>query len=181
MANCLATFKAQPSLTKQQYKLQIKEKSSFSFLINVKELLNRQYTKIQLKSIIEKILKYLIINVDLESGKLLYSSHKPLGQTTKQPLTNFEHQKPWKYKQLWGLKRDPCCLWKKISVKFQFHALTIMLYILARCCREIFKTRLWYYSTRKVKSYTRQDGAKMYGKKRNFWYDQVILLKLICI
>ena len=38
------------------------------------------------------------------------------GQTTKQPLSNFELGKPWKYKQLWGLRPDPSCLWKKISV-----------------------------------------------------------------
>ena len=29
--------------------------------------------------------------------------HMSLGQITKQPLSNFESQTPWKYKQLWGL------------------------------------------------------------------------------
>ena len=29
-----------------------------------------------------------------------------LGQSTKQPLSNFEPWKPWKYKQLWGLRPD---------------------------------------------------------------------------
>ena len=36
-----------------------------------------------------------------------------LGETTKQPLSNFEPQEPWKYKQLWGLRTDPSCLLKK--------------------------------------------------------------------
>ena len=32
--------------------------------------------------------------------------HKVLVQTTKQPLSNFEPKKPWKYKQIWGLRPD---------------------------------------------------------------------------
>ena len=40
--------------------------------------------------------------------------HTLHGQTTKQPLSNFELQKSWKYNQLWGLRPDPCCLWKKL-------------------------------------------------------------------
>ena len=32
------------------------------------------------------------------------------GRTTKQPLSNFEPWKFWKYKQLWGLGPDPSCL-----------------------------------------------------------------------
>ena len=43
--------------------------------------------------------------------------HRLFGQTTKQPLNNFEPWKPWKYKQLWGLMPDPSCLEKKISVR----------------------------------------------------------------
>ena len=42
--------------------------------------------------------------------------HRSFGQTTKQPLNNFEPQKPWKYKQFWGLGPDPRCL-EKISVR----------------------------------------------------------------
>ena len=42
MANCEATFKAQPFFTKQQQKQQIKEKWGFPFVINVKQLLNGQ-------------------------------------------------------------------------------------------------------------------------------------------
>ena len=38
------------------------------------------------------------------------------GKTTKQPLSNFEPEKPLKYKQLWGLRPDPSCLWIKINV-----------------------------------------------------------------
>ena len=34
----------------------------------------------------------------------------------KQPLSNFEPKKPWKYKQRWPLRPDPSCLWIKISV-----------------------------------------------------------------
>ena len=43
--------------------------------------------------------------------------HRLFVQTTKQPLNNFEPQKPWKYKQFWGLRPDPSCLEKKISVR----------------------------------------------------------------
>ena len=39
--------------------------------------------------------------------------YRLFGQTTKQPLSNFEPRKPWKFKQLWGLKPDPNYLWKK--------------------------------------------------------------------
>ena len=42
--------------------------------------------------------------------------HRLFGQTTKQPLNNFEPQKPWKYKQFWGLRPDPSSL-EKISVR----------------------------------------------------------------
>ena len=43
--------------------------------------------------------------------------HRLFGQTTKQPLNNFEPQKPWKYKQFWGLWPDPSCLENKIRVR----------------------------------------------------------------
>ena len=43
--------------------------------------------------------------------------HRLFDQTTKQPLNNFEPQKPWKYNQFWGLRPDPSCLEKKISVR----------------------------------------------------------------
>ena len=33
--------------------------------------------------------------------------HKLFDQFTKHSLNTFEPQKPWKYKQLWGLKPDP--------------------------------------------------------------------------
>ena len=67
-----------------------------------------------LKSIIRKILKSVIINIDFESCKLLHSRrHRLVGQTTKQPLSNFEAQKTLKYKQLSGLRLDPSCLLKK--------------------------------------------------------------------
>ena len=35
--------------------------------------------------------------------------HRLVGQTTKQPLNNFEHQKPWKCKQFRGMRPDPSC------------------------------------------------------------------------
>ena len=41
----------------------------------------------------------------------------PRKQTTMQPLNNFEPKKPWKYKQFWGLRPDPSCLGKKVSVR----------------------------------------------------------------
>ena len=40
--------------------------------------------------------------------------HRLLGQTTNQPLNNFELRKLWKYKQLWGLRPDSSCLYKKV-------------------------------------------------------------------
>ena len=45
------------------------------------------------------------------------SRHLLFGQTTKQPVNNFETQKPWKYKQFWGIRPDPSCLEKKVSVR----------------------------------------------------------------
>ena len=38
------------------------------------------------------------------------------GQTTKQPLCNFEPWKPWKYKQLWGLVPEPSTLQKRAII-----------------------------------------------------------------
>ena len=47
--------------------------------------------------------------------------HRLLGQTTKQPLSNLEAQKPWKYKQLWGLKPDlRKCYCEKIALIVMF-------------------------------------------------------------
>ena len=44
----------------------------------------------------------------------MYSSRTEVtGQITKQPLSNFEPQKPWQCKQVWGLRSDPSCLYKK--------------------------------------------------------------------
>ena len=47
--------------------------------------------------------------------------HMFFGQTTKQPLKNFEPQKPWKHKHFWGLRSDPSCLeknkYKKIKAE----------------------------------------------------------------
>ena len=42
--------------------------------------------------------------------------HRLLGQTTKLLLNKSEAQKPWKFKQLWGLWPDPNYLLKRISV-----------------------------------------------------------------
>ena len=56
----------------------------------------------------------MILNIGFESSKLLYfCRHRLLGQTVKQPLSNFEPQTASKYKQLRGLKPDPSCLSKK--------------------------------------------------------------------
>ena len=43
--------------------------------------------------------------------------HRLLGQTTKQPLSNFVPQKPGKYKQLWGWGLT-LVAYKKISEKW---------------------------------------------------------------
>ena len=62
------------------------------------------------KSIIEKISKAMIINIDFGSENYCIPwRHRLLGQTTKQPLSNSEPQKSWKYKQLWGLSHDLSC------------------------------------------------------------------------
>ena len=45
-----------------------------------------------------------------------YFKNRLFGQTTKQPLNNSEPQNPWKNKHLWGLRPDPSCLEKKISL-----------------------------------------------------------------
>ena len=42
--------------------------------------------------------------------------HRLVGQTTRQPLSNFKPLKPWKYKQLSGLRPDASCLLKTLSV-----------------------------------------------------------------
>ena len=64
-------LRAQPSFSKQHYKLQIKEKWNFSFLIKVKQLLNRQYTKIELSQkhyqenskITNQVYRFLILKI----------------------------------------------------------------------------------------------------------------------
>ena len=50
--------------------------------------------------------------------------HRLFGQTTKQPLSNFEPQKPRKYKQFWGLRPNPSSLgkkwvWEKSKIKVE--------------------------------------------------------------
>ena len=53
----------------------------------------------------------------LNPGNYSISHRKRLlGQTTKPPLSNFGAQKPWKYKQLWGMSPDPSCFIKKKNV-----------------------------------------------------------------
>ena len=65
-----------------------------------------------------KILKSLIVDVDFESWNYcIPRRHRLVGQTTKQPLSNFEPKKSWKYKQLWELrdyisKKGPASLLK---------------------------------------------------------------------
>ena len=49
-------------------------------------------------NIFEKILKLLIVNVDFESSDYcIPDRHRLLGQTSEQPLSNFELKKPCKY------------------------------------------------------------------------------------
>ena len=43
----------------------------------------------------------------------IYFLFAEFGQTFKQLLNNFQHQKPSNYKQLWGLRPDPICVYKK--------------------------------------------------------------------
>ena len=62
------------------------------------------------QSIINTILKSISI-LNLENY-CIRCRHRLFGQTTKQPLNNFEPQKSWKYKQFWGLRLDPSCLEK---------------------------------------------------------------------
>ena len=90
------------------YYAAIKEqKWSFSFVINVKLIWNRQCTKIQLsqKHYMEKfkITDHKHLNPASHCNSWRY---RLLGQTTKKPLSNFEPRKPWKYKQLSGLSPE---------------------------------------------------------------------------
>ena len=62
------------------------------------------------KTFLGKILKSLI-NINFKSWNYcIPHRHRLLGQASKQPLSNFEPKKPWKYKQLLGLRPDPSCL-----------------------------------------------------------------------
>ena len=47
--------------------------------------------------------------------KIILDRHSLFGQTTKQPLGNFEPQKTWKYQELWVLRSDPNCLQKNVA------------------------------------------------------------------
>ena len=97
-----------------------KRKVEFLFCNKCKVAVKLTYTKIQLsqkhywvniKMIDHKyrfwILKILVLLADIDCL---------LDQTTKQPLSNLEPRKPWTCKQLWGLRPDPSCLLKKLSV-----------------------------------------------------------------
>ena len=55
--------------------------------------------------------------------------HRLFGETTKQPLNNFEPKKPWKYKQFWGNRPDASCLKKKINVR-KIKAELLMQYVM---------------------------------------------------
>ena len=74
--------------------------------IAVKPTIHQNSVSNCLKNIFEKIFKSMIINVEFESWNY-YIPHRYrlLGQTTKQPLNNFEPKKTWKYKDFegWGL------------------------------------------------------------------------------
>ena len=52
--------------------------------------------------------------MNLENYSILHR-HRLFGQTTKEPLKNFEPKKPWKYKQFWALRPDPSV--RKIKVE----------------------------------------------------------------
>ena len=55
--------------------------------------------------------------------------HRLFRQTTKQPLSNFEPQKSWKYKHLWVLRHDPSCLQKSVvSYNFSFYVVQTFFY-----------------------------------------------------
>ena len=108
-------------------KLHIKEKWSFSFVINVKYLLNRQHIKIQkFQKHLGKLKKHW-----LYTDYCILRKHSLLGQTTEQPLNNFGPQKLWKYKQLWGMilvayKKMLRAKWaSKLYLKFIFQRETL--------------------------------------------------------
>ena len=77
---------------------------SFCLVINIKQLLNQQYTKIQLPQ------KHYWENskISVSESYCIAGRHRLLGQTTKQPLTNSEPRKLLKYKQLSGLTLFAC-------------------------------------------------------------------------
>ena len=64
--------------------------------------------KLAMLNILGKILKSLIVNVDFESWN--YCIPRRYGQTTKQPLNNFDRKKSWKYNQPRELRPDYGCL-----------------------------------------------------------------------
>ena len=89
---------------------------NFFFLINLKQLLNRQCIKIQLpqKHYWESFKNYWSeISILNSENYCILHGHRLLDKTTKQPLSNFEPRKLWKYRQFCGLTLDPSCLWKK--------------------------------------------------------------------
>ena len=93
MTNCQTTFRVQITFTKQQKRLLIKEKWSFLFFINIKQLLNQEYTKILLSQQqhwkIFKINNYKYRFPILKTIVFL-TKKKLLGQTTTQPLSYIE-------------------------------------------------------------------------------------------
>ena len=77
--------------------------------IQNKHMCNLHY--ITMLNIAGKILKSVILNVDFESlNYCIPRRHRLLDQTTKQPLSNFEPIRPWKYKQLRELRPGHSCL-----------------------------------------------------------------------
>ena len=73
------------------------------------------HNQVVIKSITGKILKSLIIISILNPENFfILRRYRLLGQTTKQPLSNFETRQRWKYKQLFGLRPDPSCLEKSV-------------------------------------------------------------------
>ena len=86
------------------------EKWRFAFVINIKYLLNPQYTNFQLsqktywenfKIIDYKYRSWILKNIVFLADMVTWS---------KQPLSKFVPRKPWTYKQLWGLRRGPSYL-----------------------------------------------------------------------
>ena len=112
-------------------------KRSFFFVINIKWLLKRQYTKSQLSQ--KHYWEYFIIT----DRKCQFWILKIAFLADKGYLGNFELRKRWKYRELSGMRPDPISLWKNKCVPRNTKNL---FFFLGFCLWNVFRW-LFHYST----------------------------------